>query len=138
MCGVLTTRTPLARDYHFRDYVIFRLRKFVNNDNKYGDNNKMVELQKIMLGLLTNYISMSMHVAQKQILTSRNPQQWMIDKSFNGLFNNVPTHYNNAVNPSAPQVDMLSIFQQFANMAPQQGQPAQPANIPAVSPTVTP
>ena len=98
----------------------------------------MSELQKIMLGLLTNYITMSMHVAQKQILSSRNPQQWMIDKSFNNLFNNVPQHFNNATNPAPQQVDMNQIFNMFAGMAPQPGvQPTQPTNVP-VHPVQTP
>ena len=40
----------------------------------------MDELKKIMLSVLAQYISMSMHVAQKSIMTSRNPQQWIVSE----------------------------------------------------------
>jgi len=95
------------------------------------------KLKAIMLGLLTNYISMQMHVVQKQVLSSRNPQPWMVDKAFQALFNNVPQHYNNATSPAPQQFDMSSLFSVLANGAPQQGvQP--PVQAPVSQPTVTP
>ena len=97
----------------------------------------MDELKKIMLSVLSQYISMSMHVAQKSIMTSRNPQQWMVDKTFQGLFQNIPQHFQNASNPAPPAFDMSSLMAMFANTAPQQGvhPPVQP---PISQPIVTP
>jgi len=95
------------------------------------------KLKAIMLGLLTNYISMMTHVMQKQVLSSRNPQPWMIDKGFNNLFNSVPQHYHSASQPAPQQFDMSSLFSVLANQAPQQGvQP--PVQAPVSQPTVTP
>ena len=93
------------------------------------------KLQAIMLGLLTQYISMMTHVMQKQVLSSRNPQPWMIDKGFNNLFNNVPQHFHNATQPAPQQFDMSSLFSMFANGAPQQG--VQPPVQPPVSTQTT-
>mgnify|MGYP003324092519 CR=1 FL=1 len=84
-------------------------------------------LQALMLKLLTQYIEMSVYAAQKQILTSRNPQPWMVDKAFQGLFNSVPQYHAMSTmqpaNSGTPGFDINQLLQMVTNNAPQQPQP---------------
>jgi hypothetical protein len=87
-------------------------------------------LQGIMLNLLQQYISMSIYAAQKQVLTSRNPQPWMVDKAFSGLFHNIPQyHAMSTMQPQQQQgqgIDINALLGQFM----QQAQNTTPTNPP--------
>ena len=81
-------------------------------------------LQAIMLKVLNSYVEMHLYSAQKRVLTSRSPQPWMIDKSFDGLFNNIPQYH--AVTEMQPATSTSSndglnkLLQMVTGQAPQQ------------------
>tara|TARA_R100000008_G_C3584771_1_gene171322 strand:+ start:2443 stop:2754 length:312 start_codon:yes stop_codon:yes gene_type:complete len=90
------------------------------------------KLQAIMLNLLMNYIEQSMYAAQKQLLSSRNPQPWMVDKAFTNLFQNVPSYYaQSTMQPGQQQGGMQDILASILGNAPQQSTPAIPVGAKA-------
>ena len=86
-------------------------------------------LSSMLLGLVADYIETMKFVTQKQIISSRNPQGWMVDKAYNSMFQNVPQFASQAANPMPTQgggMDIVSIMQALtqpnqagANAAPQ-------------------
>tara|TARA_Y100000310_G_scaffold323382_1_gene383634 strand:+ start:83 stop:421 length:339 start_codon:yes stop_codon:yes gene_type:complete len=82
-------------------------------------------LTSMLIGLVGDYIETMKFVAQKQIISSRNPQSWMVDKAYNSMFQNVPQFASQAANPVPVQgagLDIASIMQALTQ--PQAGQPA--------------
>jgi len=80
-------------------------------------------LTSMLIGLLGDYIETMKFVAQKQIISSRNPQGWMVDKAYNSMFQNVPQFASQAANPVPVQgsgIDIATIMSALA----QPGQPA--------------
>ena len=80
-------------------------------------------LQAMLLAILGDYVETMKFVLQKQIISSRSPQPWMVDKAYNTLFNNVPQFASQAANPVPVQsgnsmADILALLQS--------GQPIQP------------
>ena len=85
----------------------------------------------MMLRIVGAYVELSLFTAQRQLLTSRNPQQWMTDKAFGSIIQNVP-QYVAVANAPAPQMQPFSMNQaqqvlgQLSTQVPQQGQVTQP------------
>ena len=82
-------------------------------------------LTSMLIGLLGDYIETMKFVAQKQIISSRNPQGWMVDKAYNSMFQNVPQFASQAANPVPVQgsgIDIATIMSALSQ--PQPGQPA--------------
>ena len=85
-----------------------------------NNNNNMLKV--IMLQLLTNYIEQSNYAAQKQLLSSRNPQPWMVDKAYSNLFQNVPQYFAQATMQPGQNDNggFQQIIQSLLGQAPQQ------------------
>ena len=87
----------------------------------------MDDMKAMMFKVLASYVELSLFTAQRSILGSRNPQQWMIDKPFQSLFMNVPMYHAQASMPT-PQMQpfnmnqAMGVLQGLAGNAPQQGQ----------------
>ena len=88
----------------------------------------------MMFRIIGAYIELSLFTAQRQLLTSRNPQQWMVDKSFGSIVQNAPQFIAQA-NAPVPQMQAFNmnqaqgLLQQVTQAAPQQtqGPPIPPA-----------
>jgi hypothetical protein len=89
----------------------------------------------MMFRIIGAYVELSLFTAQRQLLTSRNPQQWMVDKSFGSIIQNAPQFIAQA-NAPVPQMQPFNMNQaqqvltQMAGSAPQQGQVTQPPPVP--------
>ena len=88
-------------------------------------------VKSMMYRIIGSYVELSLFTAQRQLLTSRNPQQWMVDKSFGSIVQNTPQYIAQA-NAPVPQMQAFDMNQAqqmlgtLAGAAPQQGQAKQP------------
>ena len=92
-------------------------------------------VKSMMYRIIGSYVELSLFTAQRQLLTSRNPQQWMVDKSFGSIVQNTPQFIAQA-NAPVPQMQPFDMNQAqqllgtLSGNAPQQGQVTQAPIMP--------
>ena len=63
----------------------------------------------MMFGLVGDYIESMKFVINKNLITQRRPQAWMVDNAFSGIFQNVPQFAAQATSPMPVQGQGVNI-----------------------------
>ena len=63
----------------------------------------------MMFGLVGDYIESQKFVINKNLITQRRPQAWMVDNAFSGIFQNVPQFVAQATSPMPVQGQGVNI-----------------------------